>query len=353
MPLVTIAPAKREGMKLLISLFGMSETGKTLSALRLAAGIEPDPAKRGLLDTEGGERGRAYVDHIAGGYMYGALTAPFTPERYSEALADFIEAGVTTLVVDSASHAWFAEGGVLDMVEAAIEKNDMAKWSKPKRRLGKLTRKWLGCGLHIILCARGKQPYIEIVMDNGKKGYVLGPVVPVQEKSLRFDMTVMALMTGDGRFSVAKEDGGKCPGALKPIFASEPVMSEAMGRKLIDWIGGHDGVSAEQRLLILRGADIAELGEVEYRKWYLALSNAQRLLLQPVHDNYKSAAMAADRERAKEEAAAADGDAAVDVGADSNAATSDVPFDMENPWGKQSDAGDQRTVVERAGAEVQ
>jgi hypothetical protein len=56
MPIVQIAPATRAGMKLLISLFGMSETGKTYSALKLAAGIEPDPLKRGLLDTEGGER---------------------------------------------------------------------------------------------------------------------------------------------------------------------------------------------------------------------------------------------------------------------------------------------------------
>ena len=48
MPIVKIAPATRQGMKLLISLFGLSETGKTLSALKLAAGIELDPLKRGL-----------------------------------------------------------------------------------------------------------------------------------------------------------------------------------------------------------------------------------------------------------------------------------------------------------------
>ena len=181
MPIVQIAPATRKGMKLLISLFGLSETGKTYSALKLACGIEPDPAKRGLLDTEGGERGRAYVDAIPGGYMYGALTAPFTPERYVEALKDFVAAGVTTLVVDSVSHAWFAEGGVLDMVENAAEKNDMAKWAKPKRRLGKLTGQWLGCGLHLILCARGKQPLIEEIVD-GKKKLLPGPIVPIQEK---------------------------------------------------------------------------------------------------------------------------------------------------------------------------
>src|ERR1700733_9392927 len=180
MPIVQIAPVTRQGMKLLISLFGMSETGKTYSALKLACGIEPDPRKRGLLDAEGGERGRAYVDAIAGGYMYGALTAPFTPERYMEALNDFVAAGVTTLVVDSVSHAWFAEGGVLDMVENATERNDLAKWAKPKRRLGKLTRQWLGCGLHLLLCSRGKQPLVEEVV-NGKKTYVPGHIIHIQE----------------------------------------------------------------------------------------------------------------------------------------------------------------------------
>ena len=259
MPIVNIAPAKRDGMKLLISLFGLSETGKTYSALKLAAGIEPDPNKRGLLDTEGGERGRAYVDAIDGGYMYGSLTAPFTPERYQEALRDFIEAGVTTLVVDSVSHAWFAAGGVLDMVEQATEKNDLAKWAKPKRRLGKLTGQWLGCGLHLILCARGKQPLIEVVED-GRKKYVPGAIVPIQEKSLRFDMTIMALMLGDGRFTVDRQYGGKCPGTLRPIFAAGEVMDETMGRKLIAWIGGQDLVSPEQRALALKAQEFAEQG---------------------------------------------------------------------------------------------
>ena len=42
MPIVQVAPVSRAGMKLLISLFGLSETGKTYSALKLAAGIEPE-----------------------------------------------------------------------------------------------------------------------------------------------------------------------------------------------------------------------------------------------------------------------------------------------------------------------
>jgi hypothetical protein len=296
MPIVQIAPATRKGMKLLISLFGLSETGKTYSALMLACGIEPDPSKRGLLDSEGGERGRAYVDAIPGGYMYGALTAPFTPERYMEALSDFVAAGVTTLVVDSVSHAWFAAGGVLDMVENATERNDLAKWAKPKRRLGKLTGQWLGCGLHLILCSRGKQPLIETIDERGKKVYTPGPIVPIQEKSLRFDMTIMALMLGDGKFTIDREWGGKCPGTLRPIFAAHEKMDAEMGKKLITWIGGQDATTPEQRTLALSAKDFAARGADAFRDYWKYLPAPDREYLKPFLPNFQSIANAADEE---------------------------------------------------------
>ena len=297
MAIINIAPVKRDGMKLLISLFGMSETGKTYSALKLAAGIEPDPMKRGLMDTEGGQRGRAYVDAIDGGYMYGELTPPFTPERYAEALMDFVNAGVTTLVVDSVSHVWMAEGGILDMVEQATNKNEQAKWEKPKRRLGKLTNKWLSCGLHLILCSRGKQPLIEGRSPDGRKILIPGPVVPIQEKSLKFDLTIMAHMLGDGRFSVDKSEGGKCPGPLRDIFASGALMNEDMGRRLIAWIGEQDTRSGAIRAIQLEAKEVAETGVTAYRAFFDALTKEQKAALLPHHDNLKSIAAAADAER--------------------------------------------------------
>lgn len=296
MPIVNISPVTLEGMRFLISFFGLSETGKTLSALKLMAGIQPDPRKRGLLDTEGGERGRAYMDHVEGGYMYGALTPPFTPERYTEALRDFVAAGVTALTVDSVSHAWFAEGGILEMAENATEKNDMAKWAKPKRRLGKLTNAWMSCGLDLFLCARGKQPYVETVKD-GRKTYALGPVVPVQEKSLRFDLTIIAHMLGDGRFSIDREQGGKCPGILRPIFASSDLINEDMGRKLVAWRGGQKIVTPDQRTLEMDAREAADGGVAVYQAFWKGLNMPQRTALLPQHENLKSIAVAADAER--------------------------------------------------------
>lgn len=305
-PIIEIEPATRKGAKFIIDLFGLPQTGKTLSALKLMAGMEPDPNKRGMLDTEGGERGRLYSEEIEGSYMYGALTAPYTPERYIAAMMAFVKRGITTLVVDSSSHVWFAEGGILDIVEQSESRNpnQEAKWDKPKRRLGKVTQFWLGCGLHIILSTRGKQPLVDGPLGrNGKPTRVPGPVIPVQEKNLRFDLTIVAQMLGDGKFSVALEDGGKCPGALRGIFASGERINEDMGRRLIEWLGGQDGLRPEQRAVMLQGTEVAAKGSEAFRDWWNGPAKPFREFLRPKLANYQSIAATADAERA---AAAAD-----------------------------------------------
>jgi hypothetical protein len=295
MSIIQIAPVTREGMKFIISFYGLSETGKTLSALLLAAGLEPDPTKRGLMDTEGGERGRMYMDKVPGGYMYGALTPPFSPERYRDGLREFIAAGCTTMVVDSGSHVWDAEGGILELVENSTVKNDMAKWKQPKRRLAKMTGDWKQCGIHIIICSRGKQPYVETVVD-GKKTYVLGDTVPVQEKAIRYDMTLMIHMLGQGAYTIDPARGGKCPGLLQPIFEGKKFIDQEVGQKLAAWLGGKDLTTPHQRQLAMLATDEAGKGRDSFRKYYAALPKADQQFLRARLDNYLSIADAADEE---------------------------------------------------------
>ncbi len=292
--ILNLEPVNKKGMKLLISLYGMSETGKTLSALKLACGLEPDPNKRVMIDTEGGQRGRAYVDQIPGGYLYGSLTPPFTPERYIQALDECRAAGATVVVIDSISHVWGAEGGILDMVEQATEKNDMAKWAKPKRRLTKFTNRMMSCDMHVILCARAKQPMIEEFVD-GRKKLLAGPVVPIQEKNLRYDMTIMAQMLGRGKFTV-EHPAGKCPGPLLDVFAQTPLMSEETGKALKDWIGEQSAKSQATRNLEDEADRAAEMGTEVYRSFYEKLDKQSRQLILAGHENRKSIAAAVTKE---------------------------------------------------------
>lgn len=299
MGILKIEPVTRQGMRLLLSFYGVSETGKTLSALKVAAGIEPDPAKRGMLDTEGGQRGRAYVDQIDGGYLYGALTPPFTPERYMEAVSEFEAAGVNVLVIDSVSHAWFAEGGVLDMVDASTLANDMAKWKAPKRRLTRMTNRLLSSDMHIILCSRAKQPLV----DNGKGAnprYTPGPITPIQEKTLRYDMTVMAHMLGDGKFTIAAP-AGKCPGSLRKVFSGHEVMGEDVGRSLASWVQSQGGKSPEHRALEIAATEASEGGSESLKAFLAGLDEGKRGYLRPNADNYRSIARASDAEKTRQD----------------------------------------------------
>lgn len=323
MGILNIAPVSRSGMRFLFSFYGLSETGKTLSALMVASGLEPDPNKRMLLDTEGGQRGRAYESEIPGGYLYASLSPPYTPERYIQALDEIEKAGITVLVTDSASHSWFAEGGVLEMVEDSTNRNDMAKWKDPKRRLGKMMQRYRSSDMHHILCSRAKQPLIEQVV-NGKKTYVPGPVVPIQEKMMRYDMTVIAQMLGRGAYTLDAPQG-KCPGNLLPIFQASPLMNCGTGQRLAEWVDVKNSLSPEARALKVRAAEVAETGIDAFRDFWKTLARDEREVLQPGLDNYQSIASTADDERSRRVAEASEQQRLEDQRDDTN---------LDEPFGK-------------------
>ena len=127
-------PATRENVALLIGLAGGTGSGKTYTAMRLAAGIAGDKPFA-LIDTEAG-RGKHYADQFR--FDHGDLRAPFRPDAYAAAIKAADEAGYPVIVVDSMSHVWAGDGGVLDWQEEEFarmgsrEAVKVASWIKPK-----------------------------------------------------------------------------------------------------------------------------------------------------------------------------------------------------------------------------
>ena len=106
-----------------------SGSGKTFSALLLAYGMTGDWNKIALIDTESG-RGELYtgVDQI-GQYNYLPLNPPFTPERYIAAIKECEDAGMAVIIIDSATHEWDGEGGLLE-VHSKMAGNSFTNWYK-------------------------------------------------------------------------------------------------------------------------------------------------------------------------------------------------------------------------------
>ena len=237
--ILNIAPATRAGAHLLIQLFGGPRSGKTRTALRLARGMVGPQGKIGVLDTESG-RARLHADKVPGGFVVGELTPPFTPHRYLEAIEEFARYGIDILVIDSFSHCWEGQGGVLEMADEAERagRKGLQKWVYPKRDYKKLIN-FLLSRLHLILCSRAKQPIEERIVEiDGKpeKTLVTLPWEPIQDKRLKYEMTIVLPMTLDGAYEIDPHRL-KAPDDLAHLFAGE-LLTEATGTAIAEWVGG-------------------------------------------------------------------------------------------------------------------
>ena len=180
-----------------IALTGSSGSGKTLSALYLAYGFTNDWSKIALIDTEH-ERGRFYAnrdDLKTGSFLYASLTPPYSAERYityvKEAANAVGEDGV--IIIDSFSHAWDNEGGVLDYKSEVAKqqgKNDYTAWADAGKVQNNLVNTILSVPCHTIITMRAKMAYAMELNDKGKTVPVKIGLAPVQRENTEYEFDV-------------------------------------------------------------------------------------------------------------------------------------------------------------------
>ncbi len=167
-PLVGFRPAKRSKAKLRLALTGPAGSGKTASALLIARGLTDSWEKIGLVDTEAGS-GELYTgskmgDATIGSYNVLPLDAPYTPQRYIDAIKMAEDAGLSVVILDSLSHAWEGEGGVLEMHDLATmaskSQNSYFAWRDVTPQHKALIDKILTSKIHVIATMRTKTEYV-------------------------------------------------------------------------------------------------------------------------------------------------------------------------------------------------
>lgn len=346
----TFTPAVRDRVSLLISVAGVSGSGKTLSALLLARGLAGgDDSKIAVIDTEAG-RARHYAPApgqapgpFTFGFAYAELRAPFTPSAYEEAIKAADDAGYSVIVVDSTSHIWDGEGGVQEMhdeildreVEAARKmaerynnsfdeerKRDalsLTAWKAPKAEHKRFVGRMLQTRAHLILALRADERMrIEKVQDGNRTKTVITPAkdlppaerwVPICEKRLPYEMTVSFLLTPDK------------PGFPLPLKLQEqhrfavPLdkpLGEATGRALAEWAGGGAAVAQpaakaavaaegqkEDGHLILAAKAAAGGGKDAFNAYWKTLNADQRAALKPHMDELRQIADDGDHIRSE------------------------------------------------------
>ncbi len=218
--------AERKKSKLRMALIGPSGSGKTKSALFLAKGIG---GKIAFLDTERGS-GSFYCDVVDFDTI--DLIAPFSPERYIKIIKEAEKEGYNVLIIDSLSHAWSGEGGLLEMVDAySTGKSAFTNgWKKCSPEQNKLINAILTANLHIICCIRTKTAYELQTDERGKIKPVKIGLAPVQRENIDYEFTLIFDLENEHHFAIASKN-------RTTLFKGAPfVITEETGKEIYSWL---------------------------------------------------------------------------------------------------------------------
>lgn len=222
-----IRKAARTQAKLRIGITGPSGSGKTLSALYLAKGLVGSWQKICLIDSENGS-GDLY-SHV-GEYNTITLTAPFSPERYIEAIKAAVDAGMELIIIDSVSHEWDGKGGCLEINELTAQRNfkgnTWAAWSETTPRHQKFLDAITQSPVHMITTARSKT---DTVQTDGGKVKKVG-LKDIQREGFEYELTINFNIDRDTHTAIASKDRTELFMGVEPF-----VIKEETGEKIKKW----------------------------------------------------------------------------------------------------------------------
>lgn len=216
--------SNRSQAKIRIALQGASGTGKTYSSLLLAYGLSQDWSKIAVIDTE--NQSADLYSHL-GDYNVLVLRPPFSPERYIQAIDACEKNGMEVIIIDSLSHEWEGEGGILD-IHSKMQGNSFTNWSKLTPRHNSLIQKILNSNVHIVATVRSKQDYV-ITEKNGKQVPEKVGLKAVQRDGLEYDFSIV--------FDIDIYHQAHCTKDRTQLFQASDLfkINEEVGKKIAVW----------------------------------------------------------------------------------------------------------------------
>lgn len=220
--------------KLRMALMGPSGSGKTYTALTLAQELAQG-GKIALLDTERGSAS-LYSDLVS--FDTCALDS-YRPESYIEAIKAASEAGHSVLIIDSLSHAWNGEGGVLDRVNAQTGNKFADGWGKVGTPLqNQLMKAVLEAPMHVIATMRVKTEYVVEINEKGKSAPWRVGLAAVQRDGVEYEFDIIGLMDLENRMVIEKT-------RMASLVGEVVVKPDAkLAKKIMAWLS--DGVPAPE-----------------------------------------------------------------------------------------------------------
>jgi hypothetical protein len=235
------APAARSEAKARVALLGPTGSGKTHTALEWATVLAD-------VDTENASAS-LYADE------FDFVTAPWWPPYDAGKLAAEIKQAATqfdVIVLDSLTHFWTGEGGVLDVVDREAQSsrsnNSYMAWKKGTPIWRGLLDALIFAPCHVVVTMRSKMDYVLTEDSNGRKKPEKVGMAPQARNDVEYEFTVVAELDQGHILSVTKS---RC-GALADAVA-RPHQAGGLAKTLRDWLSSADADAA-----VTRPVDVTE-----------------------------------------------------------------------------------------------
>lgn len=214
--------SERKKAKIKIALQGSAGSGKTYSSLLLAKGLTNNQFEKiAVIDTE--NKSADLYAHL-GDYNVLSMEAPYSPEKYIEAISICEAAGCEVIIIDSISHCW----DFLLETHSNMPGNSFTNWSKITPRQNAFVNKILQSNVHIIATMRVKQDYV-LNQKNGKYVPEKVGLKAIQRNDLDYEFTIV--------FDVDITHNVKASKDRTSLFIDKPEfkINASTGKKILQW----------------------------------------------------------------------------------------------------------------------
>ena len=159
------------------------------------------------------------------------LSPPFTAQTYIDAIHMAEEHNMSVIIVDSLSHVWSGDGGLLDEQGkiAARTNNSYTSWRTISPQYTKLVDTILQSPCHVITAVRAKMDYQQVKGDNGKTQVKAVGMGMILRDGYEYEVTVALMLDADHVASATKDRTGLFDGQYFTITADT-------GKRLYEWL---------------------------------------------------------------------------------------------------------------------
>lgn len=238
MTALTFTPATRSEAKARVAIIGPTGAGKTWTALEWATVLAGPEGRIAVIDSENGSAA-LYSD------QYRFDTARWMPPYSALKLAAAISNAADqydVVIIDSLTHFWQGQGGVLEIVDRAAEKNrgnTYAGWKEGTPIWRTLLDSLVFAPCHIIVTMRSKMDYVQSKNSDGKTTIEKVGMAPVARNDVEYEFTVVGDMDQTHRMTITKS---RCADLADQ--SAQAHQTEKLAVLLRDWLGTADATAS-------------------------------------------------------------------------------------------------------------